>query len=563
MTGYELQYISTTDGAFNSVLAQNVTQDSIIEAKFLSTDYSNILYFGTDNADIRIRHWWGDDDMYWYNGGIFVITSLWTLNEEHTVSFSASEYKWNGVKVYDVNGTCNIPATPKFVPIVNGRLYYFKITDNGVDKVNLVAWQDGNGNLGLYDKVNDVFYTPSSGTWTAGPVAHTFSINKSNARFAASGGTETVEIEAETTWTASTPSFVSVSPSTGDTGTTQVTISCPSYTGATRREDDITFTDNDNYTLTFKARQNGNSAGFSNMYLGDNNLLSNTIYIGDNAVNTIYLGEEIIYSNGPFVGLKAAPQSLVLNSLITTVNITIRSSENWALTDDSGGWLSYSTTTGTTGKTVVTVTASTTQTERTSTITVTSANYSATIGVTQKVRLYMVPNDEIWYHQTGNDPIYPLRPYGQNDSWFVETDLTTRCWILSNTYDSNDGWWKIKWSGPLGQTAGTGFGNGCASQMTEVMMPETMNGDFTHNWTYSTNLKKICYGASIERIEDSTFQRTYFEEIYIYALTCPTIANPNTQWNYYGGTGVTLHYPIGSDYSSFPLPPNSTRIGDL
>lgn len=392
---------------------------------------------------------------------------------------------------------------------------------------------------------------------------HTFSISKSNARFETTGGTETVEIEAETSWTASTPSFVSVSPSTGDTGTTQVTISCPSYTGETRREDVITFTDNDDYTLTFKARQNGNSAGFSNIYLGDNNLLSNTIYLGDNAVNTIYLGEEIIYSNGPFVGLKAAPQSLTLTNLANTANITIRSSEDWTITDDSGGWLSYSTTTGTTGKTVVTVTASTTQAERTATITVTSANYSATVGVSDKARLYLVPNDEIWYHQTGNNPIYPMRDYNQGNTWWVETDMTTSCYIISNTYDSNDGWWKIKWSGPLGRTTGTGFGQGFAAAMTEVMMPETMKREETHNWTYSTNLKKICYGASMESFAERVFNYMYLENIYIYAETCPTFTRPNTQWEYYGGTGVTLHYPAGSDYSSFPLPPNSTRIGDL
>ena len=561
--GYQLQYISTTNGAFDSVLAANITATSVIESKFLITSFYNgrPVWFGVDYADTVVRAY--EKDMYMYPVTTVNVSSYLTLNEEHTAYFSSTEYRWNGSKIADVTGSVAIPSSPRFRSQIRGNLYYFKITDNGVDRVNLVAWQDGNGNLGLYDKVNDVFYTPSSGTWTAGPVAHTFTIDKSNARFDATGGTETVEIEAETTWTANTPSFVSVSPSTGDTGTTQVTITCPSYSGATRREDVITFTDNDDYTLTFKARQNGNSAGFSNIYLGDNNLLSNTIFLGDNAVNTIYLGEEIIYSNGPFVGLKVSPQSLGLNNLFNTANIKIKSSENWTITDDSGGWLSYSTTNGGTGKTVVSVTASTTQAERTATITVTSANYSATVGVTDKPRLYQVPNDEIWYHQTGNSPIYPFRGYNQNDTWFCETDMTTPCWIISNTYDSNDEWWKIKWSGPLGRTAGTGFGLGSVENMTEIMMPETMKRDCTDNWTQSTNLKKICYGASMELFDVTTFKGTYFEEIYIYTTTCPTFDNPSSQWSSYHGTGVTLHYPAGSDYSSFPLPPNSTMIGDL
>ena len=406
MTGYELQYISSTNGAFDCTLAANATSTSVIEQKFLSTSYFNFaIYFGVDYADVKLNDR-GLMKLFWYNAGAVDATQYWTLNEEHTVSLSASEYKWNGVKIYDTAGTVGIPSTPRVRTAVRGHINYFKITDNGVDRVNLVAWQDGNGNLGLYDKVNDVFYTPSSGTWTAGPRAHIFTIDKSNTRFASSGGTETVEIEAETTWTASTPSFVSVSPSTGDTGTTQVTISCPSYTGETRREDVITFTDNDDYTLTFKARQNGNSAGFSNIYLGDNNLLSNTIFLGDNAVNTIYLGEEIIYSNGPFVGLKASPKTLQLDNNHNTANITIRSSENWTITDDSGGWLSYSTTTGTTGKTVVTVTATTTQADRTATITVTSANYSATTTVQNAEHFYLQPqSNEIYYTTRSGNPI--------------------------------------------------------------------------------------------------------------------------------------------------------------
>lgn len=390
---------------------------------------------------------------------------------------------------------------------------------------------------------------------------HTFESDKSSLRFEASGGTDTLEITAETGWTCTTPTAFTMSTTTGTTGTTTITVTAPANTGSTKIEEIITFTDADNYTFDVKLRQKVDGAGYSYLQIGQDTI--DTFYIGDLQIEALYMGEEQIYSQGPFVGLKVSPQSLRLNNATNTANITIRSSENWTITDDSGGWLSYSTTTGGTGKTVVTVTAATTQAERTATITVTSANYSATVGVTDKARLYMVPNDEIWYHQTGNDPNYPFRPASQNDTWFVETDMTTPCWIISNTYDSNYGWWKIKWSGPLGRTAGTGFGFGSASKLTEVMLPETMLVDCTDNWRGSTNLKKICYGASIERFDTGTFEFTYFEEIYIYAPTCPTIENPNSQWNGYGGTGVTLHYPAGSDYSSFPLPPNSTRIGDL
>lgn len=461
-----------------------------------------------------------------------------------------------------MNGTTKNDA-PFRCPV--GKYYGLKIMSNSTVVCDYKPVLDDNDNPCFYDEISHTkVYHVGAGTPTAGPVLHIFYPSKTSLRFDATGGTDTFDVEAETTWTASTPTFVSLSPSTGDTGTTTVTVTCPSWTGETRREELVTFTDNDSYTFDVKMRQRALSNGFSNLYLGDNQIpTANAIYLGDVGVNTIYLGEEIVYSSGPFVGLKAAPQSLTLTNLANTANITIRSSEDWTITDDSGGWLSYSTTTGTTGKTVVTVTASTTQAERTATITVTSANYSATVGVTDKARLYLVPNDEIWYHQTGNNPIYPMRDYNQGNTWWVETDMTTSCYIISNTYDSNDGWWKIKWSGPLGRTTGTGFGQGFAAAMTEVMMPETMKREETHNWTYSTNLKKICYGASMESFAERVFNYMYLENIYIYAETCPTFTRPNTQWEYYGGTGVTLHYPAGSDYSSFPLPPNSTRIGDL
>lgn len=331
------------------------------------------------------------------NGGFSTWPSPFTVGNKYECVFNKNGIIINGVmnnftttatgvgtiSPLLMNGTTKNDA-PFRCPV--GKYYGLKIMSNGTVVCDYRPVLDDNDTPCFYDEISHTkVYHVGAGTPTAGPVLHIFYTSKTSLRFDATGGTDTFDVEAETTWTASTPSFVSLSPSTGDTGTTTVTVICPSYTGETRREDVITFTDNDDYTLTFKARQNGNSAGFSNIYLGDNNLLSNTIYLGDNAVNTIYLGEEIIYSNGPFVGLKVKPLELLFNNASLTNEITIQSSEDWAITDDSGGWLSYSTTTGTTGKTVVTVTASTTQADRTATITITTANYSATVSVSQQL----------------------------------------------------------------------------------------------------------------------------------------------------------------------------------
>lgn len=557
---------------------------------------------------------------------------------------------------------------------------------------------DDNDVVCFYDSVNDVYRYPDTELF-AGPFIHKFIIDKSDTRFDATGGTETVEIEAETTWTASTPSFVSVSPSTGGTGTTQVTISCPSNTGTTRREDVITFTDAEDYTLTFHAKQRGNTVGSSNIYLGDNNLLSNTIYLGDNAVNIIYLGDEIVYSNGPFVGLKVVPQSLALNNLSTTANITIRSSENWTITDDSTvggyytlenyttgcdgwvpsydgsldggeidengkwfewqwgvsqitfqefvdnlaangitatgtacqnanysiylaphttggpGWLSYSQTTGRTGKTVVTVTASTTQAERTATITVRSANYTATIAVTDNA--LVMPLDEVWYKTTDNNSMPP-----KNGTAYIDSNGNNL--TFTQSFDSESGLWKMKFNGNVYGNKGSLYYNN-SNRLVELWLPygyvrpddifiygqsnfEKFKGDSQaivdngnavvclvdypsqeygnlQNFViqaaknvnatitipegvvgvssyafYHTTATTVNLPSTITNIGGYSLERSVITTMNCYATTCPIVNN--TAWFAVNNNG-TLHYPTGSDYSSFTIPSSWTKVGDL
>ena len=54
--------------------------------------------------------------------------------------------------------------------ITVGRLYGFTLTDNGVDRMNLVpCYRKQDGEIGMYDLVNGVFYTNSgSGTFIKG-----------------------------------------------------------------------------------------------------------------------------------------------------------------------------------------------------------------------------------------------------------------------------------------------------------------------------------------------------------------------------------------------------------
>lgn len=613
MTGYELQYISTTNGAFDSVLAANMTSTSVIESKFLITSSYNgrPVYFGVDYADTCVRAY--EKDMYMCSLSNVSISSYLTLNEEHTAYFSPTEYRWNGSKIADVTGTVAIPSSPRFRSQIRGNFYCFKITDNGVDIVNLVAW-DEDGTLGIKDLVSGNFYTPSTGTWTAGPIAHVFEPSKSSLTFPASGGSLTFDVEAETTWTASTPTFATLSPSTGGTGTTTVTATCPSYTGTTKREETITFTDNDNYTFDFKIRQRALTNGISNLYLGDNQIpTANAIYLGDAGVNTIYLGEEIVYSSGPFVGLKASPNTLDFTNSNNTANMSIRSSEDWTITDDSGGWLSYSTTTGSTGKTVVSVTASTTQVDRTATITVTTANYSATIDVTDKALI--MPLNEVWYKTVSNASL-PLR----SGTYYIDSNGNQLTYTES--FDSVSGLWKMTFNGNVyGNNGALYYHNYSDDRLVELWLPygyvrpndifiygqrkfEKFKGDspaIVDNGNAvvclvqdSTNMKDFVIqgvksGATTITIPEgvvglcsysfrsvkvttlnlpSTLANIYaysFESSQITTMNCYATTCPNVYSNafYFVNNSGTLHYPAGSDYSSFYVPGSWTKVGDL
>lgn len=357
-------------------------------------------------------------------------------------------------------------------------------------------------------------------------------------------------------------------------------------------------------------------SGISNLYLGDEQLpTSNVLYLGEEAVNTIYLGEDVVYSSGPFVGLKASPKTLALNNLNPTANITIRSSENWTITDDSGGWLSYSTTTGVTGKTVVSVTASTTQAERTATITVTSANYSATIGVTD-VALIM-PLDEVWY-KTTNNTSERLR----SGTYYIDSNGNQLTY--TEAFDSESGLWKMKFNGNVYGNKGSLYYNS-SNKLVELWLPygyvrpedifiygqrnfEKFKGDsqaivdngnavvclvdypsqeygnlqnfviqaakngnttitipegvvgissYAFHYTIATTVN---LPSTITNVGGYSLESSQITTMNCYATACPTV---NSRAFYFVNNSGTLHYPAGSDYSSFTIPNTWTKVGDL
>lgn len=70
-------------------------------------------------------------------------------------------------------------------------------------------------------------------------------------------------------------------------------------------------------------------------YLGNTEITG--MHIGSTEINEAYLGEYLVYSKGPFVGLKLRPDSTTFNTTKRTAELKIQSSEDWTLTFDNGG----------------------------------------------------------------------------------------------------------------------------------------------------------------------------------------------------------------------------------
>lgn len=114
------------------------------------------------------------------------------------------------------------------------------------------------------------------------------------------------------------------------------------------------------------------------LYVGDSDNL--VLMLGDTEVSAAYIGDTQVYPMSPFA---VSPARISFTSINLTANLRIKSPEPWTITDDSGGWLSYSANSGTAGVTVVTVTATAPSADRTAAISVTTANYSKTVSVSQ------------------------------------------------------------------------------------------------------------------------------------------------------------------------------------
>ena len=256
------------------------------------------------------------------------------------------------------------------------KIYWIEIYEGNTLMMDLRP-VDNDGVIGLYDEVGQTFYPNSlSGELIGGPLLSSIVINPTSKIVKATGDTITVNVTTENSWVANPTdgSWYSLSE-TGGTGDTAITITVPSYTGATARQDTITFVDT---TTTdervFTLKQKKYSVG-QPMYLGGDEITE--FYLGGDPISEMYLGENLVYSSGPFEGLKATPKTISFYSNNLTTSIKIKSSESWSLTTPA--WITASVSTGDTGETVVSLTATTQTATTTGSVEVVSTSYSASV----------------------------------------------------------------------------------------------------------------------------------------------------------------------------------------
>lgn len=276
-----------------------------------------------------------------------------------TGSFTASWYVWK-------------ESTQVSVGV---KIYYIDIYEDGTIVKQYRPALDANDVPCLYEELGGTYHYnyDSNKVLTVGPVLSSINAIPSKSSLSNEGETISIEVECENAWTVSQLDNWLTLSSTGDTSGTTITATAPSYSEATARVDTLTFTDSvtgDEVEITI--RQKKYSTG-QPMYLGADEI--SEIYLGEDAISEAYLGDVLVYSSGPFMGLKVYPNTVSFNNGSLTADIKVKSSEAWTMTVPS--WISASVLTGGTGETTVTLTATTQSSGIQDTITVSSANYSA------------------------------------------------------------------------------------------------------------------------------------------------------------------------------------------
>ncbi len=165
--GYtELEYI-TFNGTQELDTGFTPNQDTRIESKIYGATNANMWIYGTGVSNPRITAYLASSGNQRFGNKTVDSTGI-TGETLATIVQDKNVFNWNGnTKTYDsqsnftaltsltIGNSNGSTGTPYF----SGNFYYMKIYDNEILVRDYVPAQDSNNNVGLFDRVNNVFLT--------------------------------------------------------------------------------------------------------------------------------------------------------------------------------------------------------------------------------------------------------------------------------------------------------------------------------------------------------------------------------------------------------------------
>lgn len=550
-------YITLGDLGYNSTLEIDFAPISINgdgwECFLESDEGLNIFWSGASPSQVTLVNGLG----FTWNGNVGstavyknVVSGTW-----YNATFSPTGMTIDGavIKTYNINKYLDNVRIGPTLDFRHSTGMYGEITvkNSDGDIIKHYLPIERNGVAGMYEEIGQTFHSPAGNAWISGPVTHIFIPSKIKSNFESTGGTDTFTINAETTWTASTPTNFTVSPLTGDTGETTVTITAADYTGETRLEETITFTDADDYTFDYQIRQKAQSTGgSSNLYMGDINITQ--FYFGENQVNTIYLGDIKVFGREDRKYINITPSSASTpSSLGAVLSFVVESNIPWVVDGDPE--LSFQPISGYSGQTIIQVIVQENEEE----FPVERFFYvgNSEKGILTEAVIYQPappsgqPADEVWYTSTDGNIVTPhtITSFGGT--------------VSSNTYNAGKG--VIEVSQNITSFATYAFSG--ATTLASVSVPPNVEKFNSYAFSGCTSLSSITLNEGLESVgnrcfidctalEKMTFPAslisigtyvlsgcTSLESITVLATTPPTISSSTLN-----GTSCPIYVPAGS-----------------
>ena len=271
-----------------------------------------------------------------------------------------------------------------------------KVWENNVLIGDFKPAVDNNNNVGFYDEVSQSFKANlGTGTPVAGPSLSSINVSASKNAIAASGETINIVVNTENAWSVSGATWLTLS-STGDTSGTTITATASGNNTGSARTETLVFTDsvtNDTAELVIKQKKVSLGQPF---YLGTDEI--SEMFLGLDGILEAYLGDVLVFSSGPFMGLKLIPSSVDFHSESMSATTKVKSSEPWQITSNPS-WITASPTSGDSGETIVSFVSDELSAATSGSVVFESASYSASLKTTfntvqfvDAVRMSTAPN---------------------------------------------------------------------------------------------------------------------------------------------------------------------------